>query len=76
VTLSLENKEDYMTQSTPVPGQDYIVQPGDDLSKIAQEAYGDGSQASWQKIYDANRDKIGPDPNNLVAGTVIHIPPL
>lgn len=58
----------------PVPGQKYGVQPDDYLSKIAEKAYGDGSEKFWGKIYEANRDVIGPDPNKLVPGRVIFIP--
>jgi serralysin len=52
----------------------YTVQPGDFLSAIAQKFYGDGSEASWCKIYDANQDTIGPDPTKLTAGMVLVIP--
>jgi peptidoglycan/xylan/chitin deacetylase (PgdA/CDA1 family) len=58
----------------PKPGQKYGVQPDDYLSKIAEKAYGDGSEQSWKKIYEANRDVIGPDPNKLVPGMLIFIP--
>jgi predicted chitinase len=67
-----------MTQRTtrPIPGQDYTVQPRDTLSSIAQAAYGDGSQAFWQRIYDANKQTIGPDPNAIQVGMVLFIPAL
>jgi nucleoid-associated protein YgaU len=52
----------------------YTVQPGDTLSIIAQKFYGDGSEASWRKIYEANRAVIGNDPNQLQAGMVLVIP--
>lgn len=54
--------------------QQYIVQPGDFLSAIAQKFYGDSSEPSWRKIYDANRDVIGPDPTQLQVGMVLTIP--
>lgn len=60
--------------STPVRGQKYTVKAGDFLSKIAQEAYGDGSDANVQKIYQANKDTIGPDPGHLTPGMVLNIP--
>jgi hypothetical protein len=58
----------------PPPSNDasYTVAPGDYLSKIAQKFYGDGNQ--WRKIYDANRDVIGPDPNKIFPGQVFTIP--
>jgi nucleoid-associated protein YgaU len=69
--------------STPVPtaaaqtspGQgasEYVVQPGDTLRSIAQDHYGDASQ--WPRIYDANRDVIGSDPDALQAGTKLTLP--
>jgi LysM domain len=51
---------------------EYVVQAGDTLRSIAEEQYGDASQ--WPRIYDANRDVIGSDPNTLIAGTTIKIP--
>ncbi|AFZ33380.1 SCP-like extracellular (plasmid) [Gloeocapsa sp. PCC 7428] len=54
--------------------QQYTVQPGDFLSAIAQRFYGDGSEAGWRKIYDANRDVIGPDPAKIEPGMVLTIP--
>jgi len=55
-------------------GQQYTVQAGDFLSAIAQRFYGDGSEPSWQRIYDANRGIIGADPTALQAGMVLFIP--
>jgi nucleoid-associated protein YgaU len=51
---------------------EYVVQPGDTLRTIAQQKYGDASQ--WPRIYDANRDVIGPDPDALLPGTQLQIP--
>lgn len=51
----------------------YVVQPGDTLRSIAQDQYGDATQ--WPKIYQANRDQIGNDPDALVAGQTLQIPP-
>jgi nucleoid-associated protein YgaU len=60
--------------ATAVAGpRQYIVQPGDTLRSIAQDQYGDA--ALWPRIYQANRDVIGPDPDALVAGTTLQIPP-
>lgn len=54
--------------------QTYTVQPGDFLSAIALKFYGDGSEASWHRIYDANRDMIGDDPTQLTPGMILIIP--
>src|SRR5947209_16686076 len=61
-----------MAQATP--GSNYTVQPGDTLSGIAQQAYGDGNQ--WPKIYNANTQVIGNDPNLIRPGEVLYIPAL
>lgn len=50
----------------------YVVQPGDTLRSIAEQEYGDAAQ--WPRIYQANRDVIGSDPDNLVAGMTLQIP--
>jgi nucleoid-associated protein YgaU len=52
---------------------EYVVQPGDTLRSIALEQYGDAEQ--WQRIYQANRAAIGPNPDALVAGMKLQIPP-
>jgi len=61
------------TAGTSASAREYVVQPGDTLRSIAQDQYGDASQ--WPKIYQANRDLIGDNPDALVAGTTLQIPP-
>jgi nucleoid-associated protein YgaU len=51
---------------------EYTVEAGDTLRSIAQQVYGDPAQ--WPRIYDANRETIGPDPDSLSAGTRLSIP--
>ena len=55
------------------PGEEYEVKAGDTLLLISQQFYGDVSQ--WRKIYDANRDVIGADPDKLALGMKLKIPP-
>lgn len=55
-------------------GQTYTVKQGDFLSSIAQKFYGDGSEASWRKIYQANIALIGSDPTQIKPGMVLTIP--
>lgn len=52
---------------------EYVVKPGDTLQSIAEDQYGDAGE--WRRIYDANRDAIGPNPDALVAGMTLQIPP-
>ncbi len=49
----------------------YVVQQRDTLSLLAQRFYSDTRQ--WQRIYDANRNRI-PNPNVLPVGATIVIP--
>lgn len=58
--------------SQPQAGQAYTVQPGDSLSRIAEQFYGDASQ--YMKIFNANRDKLK-DPNTIRVGQELVIPP-
>jgi nucleoid-associated protein YgaU len=58
--------------SPTVAARDYVVQPGDTLRSIARDLYGDPEQ--WPRVYDANRDVIGSDPDALRAGTRLRIP--
>ena len=49
----------------------YIVQPGDTLSRIAQQLYGEARL--WNLIFEANRDKLA-SPNLLRVGMELRIP--
>jgi LysM domain len=49
----------------------YTVKPGDTLSKISQEFYGDASQ--YTKIFNANRSVLR-DPNSITPGQELVIP--
>lgn len=52
--------------------ESYTVKPGDYLSKIASEQYGDPGR--WPVIYGANRRAIGIDPNLIHVGQVLKLP--
>jgi nucleoid-associated protein YgaU len=49
----------------------YTVKPGDSLSKIAREHY--GNAGDYMKIFEANRDKLS-DPNKIQPGQELVIP--
>jgi nucleoid-associated protein YgaU len=56
----------------PAPAaRTYTVQPGDSLSKISKQFYGDANQ--YMKIFDANKDKLT-DPDKVRAGMDLLIP--
>lgn len=49
----------------------YKVQPGDTLSKISKQFYGDANQ--YMKIFKANQDKLS-DPDKIKPGVDLVIP--
>ena len=51
--------------------QEYTIQSGDSLSKIAKQFYGDAGK--YMIIFEANKDIIK-DPNSIFPGQVIRIP--
>lgn len=55
----------------PPAARTYTVRPGDSLSKISKQVYGDANQ--YMKIYQANRDQLN-DPNEIQAGQTLKIP--
>lgn len=57
--------------ATPFAARTYTVQPGDNLSKISKEFYGNANQ--YMKIFEANKDKLS-DPDKIRAGMELLIP--
>lgn len=53
-------------------GTTYTVKKGDCLWTIAKKFYGSG--ADWKKIYEANRNTIGKNPNLIYPGQTFTIP--
>ncbi|HXG51758.1 MAG TPA: ABC transporter substrate-binding protein [candidate division Zixibacteria bacterium] len=51
--------------------REYVVMPGDTLSRLAQRYYGDGHK--WRLIYEANRPKMS-NPDYIYVGQKIVIP--
>ena len=56
--------------STPA-ARTYTVQPGDNLSKISKQFYGDANK--YMKIFEANKDKLT-DPDKVKVGMDLLIP--
>ena len=54
-----------------VPGR-YVVQSGDTLSSIAEQVFGPSDDATWQNLYEQNKDTIGSDPNRIYPGQVLY----
>src|SRR5215831_16223004 len=57
-------------QGTMLPIE-HRVNPGETLSEIAIRYYGDAREPSWRKIYDANKEVIGGDPQAIKPGDPI-----
>ncbi|MGV4986692.1 transglycosylase family protein [Streptomyces sp. NRAIS4] len=53
------------------PGTSYTVRVGDTLSSVARQAAVSGG---WQRLYDANRKVIGPDPDVIYPGQRLTVP--
>ena len=52
-------------------GKTYTVKPGDTLSKIAKEMYGNANE--YNKIFEANRDQLS-SPDRINVGQELKIP--
>jgi len=50
----------------------YTVKPGDTLSKISKQFYGNASE--YMRIFNANKDQLT-DPNKINVGQELKIPP-
>ncbi|MBM3673749.1 MAG: LysM peptidoglycan-binding domain-containing protein [Actinobacteria bacterium] len=69
------------TVAPPAPAERYVVKRGDCLWSIAAARLGAGAPASaidtaWRRIYAANRAAIGADPNLILVGAELSVPPL
>lgn len=53
------------------PEQSYTVKPGDTLSKISKQFYGNPNE--YEKIFNANRDKLD-NPDRIQVGQTLKIP--
>lgn len=61
-----------ITPGQAITGDTYTVQGSESLWDIAVRAYGDGYR--WTKIYQANKVKIGKNPNKLWKNLELTIP--
>ncbi len=57
--------------SLKVPQKTYTVVPGDTLSKISKQFYGDMNK--YMKIFEANKDQLK-DPDKINVGQTLRIP--
>ena len=59
------------SQSGSGGGKTYTVKPGDTLSKIAKDMYGNANE--YNKIFEANQDKLS-SPDKIQVGQELTIP--
>jgi hypothetical protein len=53
-------------------GKVIVVKRGESLSAIAVRELGDTD--AWRALYDANKDVVGPNPNEIYAGMRLRVP--
>lgn len=70
--LGMQGVMDERPASDTTQATSYTVVRGDSLWRIAKQVYGNGAQ--YPKIYDANRDVIGKNPNLIYPGQRLVIP--
>lgn len=51
----------------------YVVQRGDNLTRIARKMFNDTTRESVERLYEANRDKLS-DRDSLIEGMKLQIP--
>lgn len=61
----------WLSRLGPSPSRFHVVKPGDTLSRIAEQYYGNSNR--WQEVQAANRQRIS-DPNRLTVGTIVEVP--
>ena len=72
--MDLEEFRRYVAARGPGRGgRVYVVQSGDNLTRIAQKMFNDTSKASVERIFEANRDKLH-DKDSLVKDMKLRIP--
>jgi hypothetical protein len=71
VDSSLPQPHAAASSNATTGGRTYKVQPGDTLSKIAKEFYGNAND--YNRIFAANRDKLE-NPDKIQAGQELVIP--
>lgn len=59
------------SRNTSAAPNNYTVQAGDNLTRIAAVQLGDGDR--WRELYEANADQLA-SPNALVAGQTLRLP--
>ncbi len=70
--MDRETPGDFRKRIEAMKKKKYTVKEGDTLSSIAKEFY--GNAADYKIIYEANKDLIGDDPDQIQVGMELMIP--
>lgn len=67
-------------RAAPPVARVHTVRPGDSLWSVTAEALGPHATAAdvaagWRRLHAANRDRVGGDPDLLLPGTTLRLPP-
>lgn len=74
---STELAQEHPAETPAEPGHQecwHQVQPGENLTMIAQTHYGSEHAAHWITLYNFNRELIGENPDLIQAGMELLIP--
>lgn len=55
-------------------GQEHRIAPGDSLSTLSENPVHYGTAKFWDVLYQANKDRIGNNPNLIFPGVLLRIP--
>jgi hypothetical protein len=69
-----DSKSTFNPFAEPLDATLVIVASGDSLSTLAEKYY--GTKEYWPLLWDANRDRIGPNPSRIAPGMQLSVPPL
>ncbi|MBN1555442.1 MAG: LysM peptidoglycan-binding domain-containing protein, partial [Phycisphaerae bacterium] len=71
--VDLEGLRQFTQQPRAASRRVYVVQSGDNLTRIARKVYNDGSRDAVERLFEANKDKL-PDRDSIVEGMTLKIP--
>lgn len=71
--VDLEGLRQFVREPRTITRRVYVVQSGDNLTRIARKVLRDGSSDAVHRLFEANKDKLD-DPDSIVVGMRLQIP--
>lgn len=71
--VDLDGLRQFVQQPRTTTRRVYVVQSGDNLTRIARKVFNDASRDAVDRLFKANRDKLE-SPDNIVVGMTLQIP--